>query len=30
MATIELTIENAANDWRNEFGYWDSIQIVTE
>ncbi|MCB1062174.1 MAG: hypothetical protein KDN20_04535 [Verrucomicrobiae bacterium] len=28
--TIELTIENAANDWRNEFGYWGSIEVVTE
>ncbi len=27
---IELTIENGANDWRNEFGYWGSIEVVSD
>jgi hypothetical protein len=28
--TIEINVENVANDWRNEFGYWGSIEIVNE
>jgi len=28
--TIELNVENVANDWKNEFGYWGSIEIVRE
>jgi len=28
--TIELNVENGANDWHNEFAYWSSIQIVHE
>ncbi|MEM7144414.1 MAG: PVC-type heme-binding CxxCH protein [Verrucomicrobiota bacterium] len=27
---LDLIIENAANDWKNEFGYWGSIQITSE
>ena len=26
----ELSIENGANDWKNEFGYWSYIKIVSE
>jgi putative membrane-bound dehydrogenase-like protein len=25
---IDLTLENRPNDWRNEFGFWHSVQIV--
>ena len=28
--SINLILENRANDWKNEFGYWSSIKIVTE
>jgi len=28
--TIDLSIENRANDWKNEFGYWGGISIVSE
>ncbi len=28
--SIDLILENRANDWRNEFGYWGSIKIVSE
>lgn len=28
--SINLILENRANDWKNEFGYWGSIKIVTE
>ncbi len=27
---IDLSIENRANDWKNEFGYWGSISIVSQ
>ena len=27
---IELIVENGANDWNNEFGYWGSIKVVQE
>ena len=27
---INLSIENRANDWRNEWAYWNKIQIVSE
>jgi putative membrane-bound dehydrogenase-like protein len=27
---IPLSIENRANDWRNEWAYWNKIEIVTE
>ncbi len=27
---IELVLENRANDWHNEFGYWGGITIVSE
>lgn len=27
---IELAIENRANDWKNEFGFWGSVEIVTK
>ena len=27
---IELTLENGANDWRYEFGYWGSIEVVSD
>ena len=27
---IELTVENAVNNWNNEFGYWGSIEIISE
>jgi hypothetical protein len=26
---VELVIENRANDWMNEFGYWGSIEVVS-
>ena len=26
----ELSIENSANDWKNEFGYWSYIKIFSE
>ena len=28
--TILLTIENKANNWRNEWAYWNEIKIVHE
>ncbi len=27
---IPIVIENRANDWRNEFGYWGSIEVVSK
>jgi hypothetical protein len=27
---IELSIENRANDWKNEWAYWHTIQIVSD
>ncbi|MEM9644766.1 MAG: PVC-type heme-binding CxxCH protein [Planctomycetota bacterium] len=27
---IKLSIENRANDWRNEWAYWNSVKIVSE
>ncbi len=27
---IPLVLENKANDWRNEFGYWGSIKVVSK
>ena len=27
---VDLVIENGANDWMNEFGFWSSIKVVTE
>ncbi len=27
---ITLTLENKANDWMNEFGYWGSVRIASE
>ncbi|MFT5469398.1 MAG: putative membrane-bound dehydrogenase-like protein [Verrucomicrobiales bacterium] len=27
---VDLKIENKANNWANEFGYWGSIRVVTE
>lgn len=27
--TIELTIENRANNWANEWAYWNSVKVVT-
>lgn len=29
-STAEIVIENRANDWHNEFGYWGRIEVVTE
>ncbi len=26
----ELSIENGANDWKNEFGFWSYIKVVSE
>ena len=28
--SINLILENKANNWMNEFGYWGSIQVVSE
>lgn len=28
--SIHLSLENKANNWKNEFGYWGSIKIVSE
>jgi hypothetical protein len=28
--SIDLILENKANNWMNEFGYWGSIQVVSE
>ncbi|MCH2183306.1 MAG: c-type cytochrome [Mariniblastus sp.] len=28
--TISLVIENRANDWRNEWAYWNQVKIVSE
>ncbi len=27
---IDLTLENRANNWSNEFGYWGSVRVVSE
>jgi putative membrane-bound dehydrogenase-like protein len=27
---VDLVVENAANDWKNEFGYWSRIEVVSE
>ena len=27
---IDLTLENRPNDWRNEFGFWHSVQITSK
>lgn len=27
---VNLTIENRANNWRNEWAYWNSVEIVSE
>ena len=27
---IELSIENRANDWKNEWAYWHTIQIISD
>ena len=27
---IPIVIENKANDWRNEFGYWGAIEVVSK
>ena len=27
---INLSIENLANDWHNEWAYWNKIQVVSE
>jgi len=27
---LDLVLENRANDWKNEFGYWGSVQIVSD
>lgn len=27
---LDLVLENAANGWSNEFGYWGSVRIVSE
>ena len=29
-SNAEIVIENQANDWQNEFGYWGSIDVVSE
>ena len=29
-STIKLTLENRANDWMDEFGFWGSVKIVSE
>ena len=29
-ASAEIIIENQANNWQNEFGYWGSIEVVSE
>jgi hypothetical protein len=28
--TIQLTIENRANNWHNEWAYWNKVQVVSE
>jgi len=28
--SINLILENKANNWMAEFGYWGSIQVVSE
>ena len=28
--TIPLVLENKANNWANEFGYWSSIEVVSK
>ncbi|HIM28215.1 MAG TPA: hypothetical protein EYG57_01520 [Planctomycetes bacterium] len=28
--TIQLSIENRPNDWRNEWAYWNKVKIVSE
>ena len=27
---VDLTLENRPNDWRNEFGFWHSVQITSK
>jgi hypothetical protein len=27
---VSLVLENRANDWRNEWAYWNSLELVTE
>ncbi len=27
---INLSLENRANDWKNEFGYWGSVKLASE
>ncbi len=27
---IDLTLENRANDWKNEFGYWGSVKVISQ
>lgn len=27
---VDLAVENGANDWKNEFGYWSRIEVVSE
>ena len=27
---VSLSIENVANDWHNEWAYWNKIQVVSE
>lgn len=27
---IDLTLENRANDWRNEWGYWGAVELYSE
>ncbi|NCF91150.1 MAG: hypothetical protein GWQ05_09355, partial [Verrucomicrobiaceae bacterium] len=29
-STINLTLENRANDWADEYGFWNSVKIVSE
>ena len=29
-ASAEIIIENQANNWQNEFGYWGSIEVISE
>ncbi|MFT6575271.1 MAG: hypothetical protein ACJA16_003471, partial [Akkermansiaceae bacterium] len=28
--SLDLILENKANNWMNEFGYWGSIKVVTK
>jgi hypothetical protein len=27
---LDLVVENGANDWKNEFGYWSRIEVVSK